>query len=368
MVAQSDRSTVHWQAIDALRGFAAIWVVLCHIWINLFPMGSSQADAVTWSFDQPWHFYPTFFLFQYGYYGVTIFFVVSGFCIHWPQAIRKQKTGSDDLRLATFYQRRFWRLYPPYFVSLFVAALAMGLMRLQDYAQKGWPLPLPENFYWEAFATQAILINALFLSPFVTAAQRDLNGVYWTLVFELQFYLLYPLLLWCMRRAGLLIVGMVLFAAEVVLLPQPASITGGGEVGPWWYFCISRYFEWYLGVIAAELVARKSEQPLRNWYWVLFGLLSAFSLGAVFHPVAWPWRDLAVASATFFLLLAVLQEESPQPTSRWVQFLAWLGLFSYSLYLIHLPVLRLIHLGNFYIANFLGVPSWHVWMILGGIP
>ncbi|HMO36319.1 MAG TPA: hypothetical protein PKA06_09770, partial [Gemmatales bacterium] len=34
----------------------------------------------------------------------------------------------------------------------------------------------------------------------------------------------------------------------------------------------------------------------------------------------------------------------------------------------HLPVLRLIHLGNFYIANFLGVPSWHVWMILGGIP
>lgn len=357
----------HLASIDALRGFAAIWVFFYHIWNYYYPECNSQLFATTLRDDQGWLYYPTFFLFQYGYYGVTIFFVVSGFCIHLPQARKHHATGSDQLKLGAFFQRRFWRLYPAYFASLIVASLCLGAMQLTDYQARGWPLPLPDRFYEEAFGVMGVLYNALFLSPFFPLA-RSLNGVYWTLIYELQFYFCYPLLVWLMRRCGLVVVGAVLLGCELWLLPQARTLETWHHTSLWDYFFLSRFFEWYLGVIAAEIVVKRQAGVTYRQYWIPCALFGCYSLVCIFVPLMWPARDLAVASTTFFLLLAVLPDQGSKPVSRWMRCLVWLGAFSYSLYLLHLPLLRIIHVMNSHVERLLGGTTHLPWLMLDAIP
>ncbi|HQR09285.1 MAG TPA: acyltransferase [Gemmatales bacterium] len=355
--------------IDALRGFAALWVFLYHIWNVLHPWGNSQVAPVVWDSSKPWHYWVSFFLFQYGYFGVTIFFVVSGFCIHLPQARRHATTGSDGMKLEPFFQRRFWRLYPAYFAGLFVASLSLGVLRFMEYRARGWPLPLPDGFYEQAFGVYDIAYNALFLLPFFTSA-ADLNSVLWTLVFEVQFYLLYPLLLWFIRRIGLLPVGLILLICEALMAPTPKNEANLFDHSPWEYFFLGKYFEWYLGVVAAELLVNHRTLLPRLGLISVFILGVLFSIGCVFVPLLWPYRDIAVATTTCLLLLWLLPGSANHtaPPGRLLRLFIWLGLFSYSLYLLHIPLLRMINAGNTLLAEWLGHPSWERWMILDSIP
>lgn len=355
--------------IDALRGFAALWVFLYHIWNVLNPWGNSQVAPVVWDSSKPWSYWISFVLFQYGYFGVTIFFVVSGFCIHLPQARKHAQAGSDQLKVFDFARRRFWRLYPAYFASLFVASLSLGVMRLMEYRARGWPLPLPDHFHEQAFGVNEIGYNAFFLLPFFESA-KDLNSVLWTLVFEVQFYLLYPLLLVLMQRIGLVPVGLVLLIAEALLVPVPKSVDSYLKHNPWEYLFLAKYFEWYLGVIAAELIVNRRRLASKMVLGQVTLLMALCSLGCVFVPLLWPYRDIAVAITTFFLLLCMLPSDSsqPKPPGKLLRAFIWLGLFSYSLYLLHIPLMRIIHAGNTLLAESLGNPDWQRWLILDCVP
>src|SRR5213082_1919498 len=74
-------------SIDVLRGVAALSVVVYHLWLRYFPGQSTQAHLAEFPADHRAAFLLTFPI-QYGYFGVTLFFVLSGFCIHLPQAWR----------------------------------------------------------------------------------------------------------------------------------------------------------------------------------------------------------------------------------------------------------------------------------------
>lgn len=355
--------------IDALRGFAALWVFLYHIWNAIFPWNTSQIAPLAWDSTQPWYYYPSFFLFQYGYFGVTIFFVVSGFCIHLPQARRYAATGKDGLKLESFFQRRFWRLYPAYFGSLFVASLSLAVMRFMEYRAKGWPLPLPDHFYEQAFGVNEIGYNALFLLPFFESA-KDLNSVLWTLVFEVQFYVMYPLLLWLMRRAGLVPVGVVLLVFECWLMPSAKTQQSFQNHNPWDYFFLGKYFEWYLGVVAAELIVRRQVTVSRSRMWWLVAVGVVYSCGCIFFEALWPTRDIAVALTTFFALLGLVSTHptTATPSNVLFRFFVWVGLFSYSLYLLHIPLLRMVNAGNALFCEWIGHPEWTPWLLVDSIP
>ncbi|MBL8820983.1 MAG: acyltransferase [Planctomycetia bacterium] len=353
--------------IDALRGFAALWVFLYHIWNVLNPWKTSQVAPVSWDVNQSWFDSLSFFAIQFGYYGVTIFFVVSGFCIHLPQARRRVVGGQDGLKLAAFFERRFWRLYPAYFASLFVASLSLGVMRLMEYQSRGWPLPLPDGFYEQAFGVKEILYNAFFLLPFFESA-KDLNSVLWTLVFEVQFYLLYPVLLIMMRRVGLLPVGLILLICEIIMVPMPKNSSNYLDHSPWDYFFLAKYFEWYLGVIAAECLVRQRRLPNRMTLLFVAVVCLAISMVSVFYSVLWPYRDVWVALATFFFLLGMLPYQKEKTNNHLFKLLVWLGLFSYSLYLLHIPLMRIMYAGNTLLAEWLGRPGWQHVLIYDCIP
>src|SRR5678816_462717 len=103
------------RGIDALRGAAALGVVLYH------------------AVEQGKHVLPNN-LFQYpirlvqfassfGYIGVFLFFVISGFCIHLQWARTKAAGVEPDIRFGSFWRRRIRRLYPPYIITLLLFLL-----------------------------------------------------------------------------------------------------------------------------------------------------------------------------------------------------------------------------------------------------
>jgi len=164
------------------------------------------------------HFFPDYF--PFGYVGVDLFFVLSGYLI--TQVILK-KLGQKRFLLAEFYRNRARRLFPALSILL-LTALAVGYLFLfpQEYAQLGLHVNSSawyyQNFrlmheigYWDAAALTKPLLHL------------------WSLAIEEQFYLVWPTVLACfmlLERRGRLRVShasaltLVLFFVAAVVLSE----------------------------------------------------------------------------------------------------------------------------------------------------
>ena len=194
-----------------------------------------------------------------------------------------------------------------------------------------------------AFALKDVAINATFLQQLFPSA-LGFNLVYWTLLYEVQFYLFYPLLLWAMRFSGKTMVLVILFGCELLY-------TGWIRDFHWLhiipYFFLGRYFEWYLGMYAAELIASSTASPLvlTNVLVMAGGLV--LGIMTTFSTWLWPLRDLCLSIGFFGVLIIAATRSSttgdyPSVSARVVRILTGVGLFSYSLYLIHVPVIDIV--------------------------
>src|SRR3954467_5010397 len=103
------------RGIDALRGVAALGVVFYH--------GVEQGQKVLPNnlFQYPVRFFQ--FASSFGYIGVFLFFVISGFCIHLQWARAKAADVEPEIRFGAFWKRRIRRLYPPYLITLLLFLL-----------------------------------------------------------------------------------------------------------------------------------------------------------------------------------------------------------------------------------------------------
>jgi len=114
-------------AVDVLRGIAALWVVLHHCHVN---------GGALW--DDPIRrlaFVPL----QYGYLGITLFLVISGFCIHLTVAKKMGDGQGMRTNWGRFWKRRFFRLYPPYLAAI---VLSVGIL---VFLSPGW---FPTRYEW----------------------------------------------------------------------------------------------------------------------------------------------------------------------------------------------------------------------------
>src|SRR3979409_2147051 len=111
------------QSIDALRGVAAVGVGLYHA-------VSQTQKAVPYNLFQ-WPVKLIQFLSSYGYIGVFLFFVISGFCIHLQWAKSRAAQQPQPIQFGSFWRRRIRRLYPPYLIAfalfMLMAALTTGV-------------------------------------------------------------------------------------------------------------------------------------------------------------------------------------------------------------------------------------------------
>ena len=303
-----------WKRVDQLRGLAALAVVVCHLAVSAYREAPNLAGG-------PWPWLAL--ILGFGYLGVPLFFVISGFCIHLPQAralTRATPTAPDWRR---FFARRFWRLYPPYLAAL-VVALALWWVA-------GSPLP------WLAVTTQALLVH-----PFHTATFDGVNPPAWTLAVEAQLYLAYPVVFRLIARFGALrALGAVLavtmaYRVTLAFTPLPSEIAG-----PAWEVFLARWVEWVLGAVVAEWAAGRLALPrVLSSPWP--GLV-ALGAGVLLEWYAGSWGLYVVKEPLYgvafaLLLHAALAHERPGLGSAPGRYLAGVGVYSYSLYLLHRPI------------------------------
>jgi len=304
------------ERIDQLRGVAALAVVACHLGVSAYRDAPNEGGT-------PWPWLG--FLLGFGYLGVPLFFVISGFCIHLPQARTLATAAPRAPEWRRFFARRFWRLYPPYLAAL---AVALALLALA-----GGGLPVS----WRAVFAQAVLVHTLHPATF-----DGVNPPAWSLAVEAQLYLVYPLVFWLIARRGALralaIVLAVTLGYRVALNFQPVPERFAGVA---WELFLARWFEWVLGAVIAEWAVGRIRLPRAVFHPAL--AVPVLAVGVLLEWHKWHHGLYAMMEPVYglafaMLLCAVLARETGRDESRMARYLAGVGLYSYSLYLLHRPI------------------------------
>src|SRR5688572_1430326 len=245
------------QSIDALRGIAALCVVLYHAVLQ-------TQHAVPGNIFQ-WPAKGIVFLSSLGYIGVFLFFVISGFCIHLQWA-KSQVTNPQPIRFGAFWKRRIRRLYPPYLIAIFLF-LAMGAFSVG--------IDVTHFFVYDVVMHLLMLHN---LDPQIC---YSINGVFWTLAIEEQLYLAYFLLLFLRRRWGWTVTLIACLGARVAWMIFGHILwrkTGFGIPVP--EAAASHWFTWALGAIGVEAMFGLIRLPdwLKNLWLASILLIAASAL------------------------------------------------------------------------------------------
>lgn len=329
--------------VDVLRGIAVLAVVLCHAPFSFQALGVTKSTGSSYP-PAPW---PE--VLHFGEYGVHLFLVISGFCIHMKWA--KKADVGVGVDFTAFWKRRLIRLYPPYFVAL-LAALALTFVFHSVLLGARGSLAARFGFPSTATFVVDIVLLLLLMQNLTRAPWRVSNGPFWSLALEEQLYLLYFPALTLRRRLGWPAV--LLTVGVVTLVWRLAGLLAfkGDPPGFWSIVGPAMWLPWILGAWAAEVYAGHEPSRLssRNWAAVSvvgFGLSVVFtgnvlSWGAAYHQVEWLLDDLAFGASCFALLMAVVVHERTrlEPFSHPIwRGLARVGIWSYSIYLTHLLVM-----------------------------
>ncbi len=316
------------RSIDALRGIAAIGVVLYHAVPR--PANAIPASLLSWPG------YVIEFGSSVGYIGVFLFFVISGFCIHLQWA-RARTTGQQgEIRFGAFWKRRIRRLYPPYLIALAFYLLLPALINGINLSH---------------FLAYDVIMHVLMLHNLDPRTCYSINGVFWTLAIEEQLYLAYFLLLFLRTRWGwgrTIVICLLARLGWMVFSHLAWLATGTGVPVP--EAAASHWFTWALGAIGVEAAFGLIQLPRWCRSLSLSGalivgasavsqLLPSIQKDTLLHNLSW-FLIHPMWGVGFFILVnrAVLAENGwlrRLSLPGLVSVFATLGIFSYSIYLTH---------------------------------
>ena len=286
--------------MDGLRGIAALAVVCYHL-----------NGAILETYGK-WLPGPAAWLLSHGYLGVDIFFVISGFVIAYSVRNAERSLGF----LGRFAVRRSIRLDPPYWAAILVeiAVLWAGLR----WGLAEAPLPSVKQFLSHFLYLQNIL------------GYGDIINIFWTLCFEIQFYLGLVLLLLVHRRielhfgarsarllGGLVLAGLFLYSLAVRFEVFGLSIHPS--------VALLRWFQFFLGVCVFWTVSGRISRA------ALFALWGAAALTILAREQ--PFYELLPIGVSGLLLWSYQRDQMASLLSN--RPLQFLGAISYSLYLFH---------------------------------
>ncbi|MCX2712481.1 acyltransferase family protein [Mycolicibacterium sp. J2] len=272
-----------------------------------------------------------------GYVGVDVFFVISGFLISTHLLEHLQRSG--HIGYSAFYARRARRLLPAAFLVIMATLVAATV------------LVSPVQFRYvvkDAMAAALYVPNLLFAynaTDYLAEKTPSLFLHYWSLGIEEQFYLVWPVLLalvfgrFALRWRFRLTLA-ALTAASFVLC---VWLTGFSQANAF-FMLPARMWEFGLGALVAVGVLRRgrilptSIAPLAGW----LGLGAVIAGGVLFSTATeYPGYAVALPVVGAALLIAAGPVARGPAAVLSVRPLTWLGDISYSLYLVHWPVLML---------------------------
>lgn len=290
--------------IDALRGLAALAVVLFHA------REGRHIDALA-----AWLPAAVSAVLAHGDLGVQVFFVLSGFVIAHSMSRHEVTAGY----VGRFMLRRSIRLDPPYWASM-VLVVALGLLSARLVPGKTFEAPGAGRVLW----------HVLYLQDLVGVPA--LNSIYWTLCIEIQFYLTFSLLMLVVTRLrrrwpGPAAFYLVMLPAALVADLWPPGLRPFGLRGLFlehWHLFLAGVLVWW------AVVARPTDRVAR--------VLAVANL-LVLAALAVARADVALAVGLGAALLIFVAGWRGKLAS-WLSArpLQALGAISYSLYLTHNPI------------------------------
>ncbi len=294
----------HIKALDGLRGMAITLVLLYHCYG---------------------------YLFHFGWMGVDLFFVLSGFLI--TNILLKTKFKPKYFR--NFWARRILRIFPLYYFSLFIILFLLPpLLSKFDFSY----YHQHQLWFW------AYLQNWLY--SLEGWPKNHLLHHFWSLAVEEQFYLFFPLCVYAFRKKTLLLFCGIMIVSSIVLRYWGASI---GFVSPFEYvLTIARMDALLLGAATAILMNMDKGRQYLARYTLPVGALSVVYLLVIFALTKnWfiynPYfAKLGYTIIDVFFVCCLVVALMPKNTfvKRFLEhkYLCWMGKYSYGLYVYHFPI------------------------------
>jgi len=306
--------------IDTLRGVSILLVMQHHFNIAYVLRDTAVASTSGWDAVHA--------VVRNGNYGVTMFFVISGYLITSNARRRWGSLGSIDTR--AFYVSRIARVMPC-LLLLLVLVNGLAAAGVPIFANHS-PLGPPVSFWLVNFASLTFWMNVLVGSyGWVNYAL----AVLWSLSVEEVFYLSFPLLCIALRRDGRLFA----FWAFVVAIGPLYRATHSGDEGGFLY----AYFACFDGIAIGCCTALLADRPL----WRALAMRTAQWLavaGMTVLYLSWPITQshifgvTGIALGTAVLLIGA-HADAAHASARLLAPLRSCGKLSYELYLFHLVVL-----------------------------
>lgn len=309
-------------AIDFLRGLSCLGVLLYHIrvelWIGWWRIRSYPEEYSTIIKTAAWFSIPAPFL----GYAILLFFLISGFCIHYPHTVPDPKPVWKN-----YFIRRFWRIYPPYLIAICFTACISFVCYLQ-WEDTTWD--------WDRIIRTVLLSqnyppnNGQFLS----------NPSLWTIPLEIEFYILYPLA-FCffdqLRSKAMIVLALSLCGWSIYLNTKGISWPSFTSLFLWPV--------WLLGGWAARLY-REQKLDLLKFPILLFAFVLSLSFSLTSLLENWPsWVQYLFWTLFYFVFFILCLRNSnllERITGKLVfTAISWIGKISFSLYLIHFPLFKL---------------------------
>jgi peptidoglycan/LPS O-acetylase OafA/YrhL len=300
-----------------------------------------------------------------GYLGVDVFFVISGYLI--TLLILKEHKNTHTFSFSNFYSRRIKRLFPAYFLMIFVVLIfSYILLTPKEY------IPVLKTSFFGAFSASNIFLagDGDYFSP-----EKSLNPLLhtWSLSVEEQFYLLFPLIVWGIYKSR----------KQNRIFPILALICG-----------LSIVYSLYLFINESHWLHYSTFA--RSWQLMSGGLLATYKFNKTNECVERSTQnDISILFAISLILFPMLIAPSRLPEfygslivtigtliilkngdkQNWIvekilshRLSIFIGAISYSLYLWHQPVISfsklfILNTATYYsiviiLTSLLGIGSW----------
>lgn len=322
------------EILDSIRGIAALFVTIAHCRGTLWIGGSEFIKMFprdTWSV---WDYFifGISMLTRLSVEFVIVFFVLSGFSI--------AHSLSSNTSVKQFYLRRLIRIYPSYLVALIWAGLIFALTR---YWHPNW-----YDGSWTEFAFQRTVPMNTFFEPsvilrnvFYLTDEQGLIAPFWSLTYEVIFYILAPFLF---RKVNFyVLISVVLFLSNLFFHDFIVSL----GIPRYFYnflFLYNIYFAIGVGLYKNFEKIKSIFQAIQKRLMLLFIFIAVFLMYAanIYFQVGTVYSFLASALLGIFLIIYFLKYQVQIP------WLINIGKFSYTLYIVHYPTIFL-YLGIYHL-------------------
>lgn len=296
------------KGMDGLRGIAIIGITLFHMFPNVF---------------------------KGGYLGVVLFFVLTGFLM---VITNKKKMENKEFSVIKFYVSRIKRLYPPLLVMVFTT---LGIyFFLANDSLRGMKMQVLSIFvgfnnFWQISQSLDYFTRIANTSPF---------SHLWFLSIEMQFYLIFPLLLFGLykleeKKGKSNTIKTMLGVTVVFALIMPILYLCGVNVTRLYYGTDTRVYSLFAGMLLGWIYT-KEEETKKNFY-ISLSLIGILAVSYFIFAGKMPIVYLLVLALTTILSMFLIEKTANSSVSLDVPILDWIGRHSYEIYLWQYPVIYL---------------------------